>query len=150
MCYFNFSYTQVLCFLFFRKILIFFSELFSPFVFFFFRKVLTSFTCFFSKSLFVFLTIFVCHFLYIEKTAKNILYLTLFIKIFFIRIFFIRIFFIRVLFIRIRGNFYAVSNILRHLFFFNMIFTFFYKHLWIIFLPVIKAELIKITDKQIN
>ena len=67
------------------------------------------------------------HFMNRLKSAlySTILYLIFFFKIFFIRIFFIRIFFIRIFSIRIRRKFYVISNILRHLFFFNNIFIFF-------------------------
>ena len=87
----------------------------GTFCLFLFRKILGAFMCFFLKLFFVFYNSYLS-FLYIEK---NILSAFLFL------IFFIRIFFIRVCSIRIRKNFNIVNNILRNLFFFNSIFTFF-------------------------
>ena len=96
-------YTQLVSFLFLRKILttffivlskilISFLGLFSPFVLSLFRKILISFTCFFVC---LFVCLFVCfynsclsYFLY-RKNIKSILHLIFFIRIFFSRIFFI-------------------------------------------------------------
>ena len=68
---------------------------------------------------FIFLIIISFHF-FIKKKIYEKYFLIFLIKIFFIKIFFIRIFSIR-----IRRNFLIVSNIIRNLFFFNNIFTFF-------------------------
>ena len=121
-------------FFFFRKIFISFLTLFSSF-FFFLRKILISFTCFFLKFFFVFFYNIYLPFLYrYTKNYKKIfisyvsIFLVFSIKIFFIRILFIRIFFIRIFSIRIRRNFYILNDVLRNLFFFDNIFTFFEKH----------------------
>ena len=52
--------------------------------------------------------------------------------------------------IRIRRTFDVVSDILRYLFFFTNIFTFFQKHLRITVLPILKTKLIKLTDKDVH
>ena len=52
--------------------------------------------------------------------------------------------------IRIRRTFDVVSDILRYLFFFTNIFTFFQKHLMITVLPILKTKLIKLTDKDVH
>ena len=62
----------LLCFFFFRSILISFLVLFLPFVFFFFRETLISFRCFFSKLFFVFFIIVICHFYIQKRNYKNI------------------------------------------------------------------------------
>ena len=64
--YNNFFYTQLILFLFLRKIFVIFTIIlklffrpFSPFVFFFFRMIFISFTCFFLESFFILIAI--CH-----------------------------------------------------------------------------------------
>ena len=108
---------------FFRKIMASVLSFCLLFLFSLLKKILTLFTCLFSKLLFAFCIILIYHF-YIQK---KYIYKKIFLKcelyqyflILFIRIFFIRIFFIRIFPPK------SEINILRNLFFFNNIFTFF-------------------------
>ena len=174
----NFFYTQLafafvsqkdsycaLFFFFFSKILISISGIFSFFIPFFFRKILIFNTCFFLKYFFVFvdniyfsfllvfsiyLKNYVSYISILRMTENHSKCLNIKTKDTLYLIFFIRIFFIRIFSIAIRIHFYSVSYLLKHAFFFNNIFTFFWEYLWIMLLPVLKIESIKITDQQIH
>ena len=89
---------------------------------------------------------FLCVF---DKINSPYLYLlVLLVLVIFILVFFNLL--IRIFFIIIRRNFYIIKNILRNLFSFNNILTFFSKYLRMRIFMCSKKELIKITDKQIN
>ena len=149
----NFFYTQLafafvsqkdsycaLFFFFFSKILISISGLFSFFIPFFFRRILIFNRCFFSEYFFVFVdNIYISFLLVFSIYFKNyvsyvsILWMTenhskclnIKTKHILYLVFFSRIFFMSIFSIGIRRYFYSISYLLKHLFFFNSMFTFF-------------------------